>query len=122
MPSDEEVMNHLALYSIEQFVARFTIPIMYAFSRGDGILGTGTLFQTGDRFFVITASHLFDPDDFREKFGERFDQEKLACPDRRSPIPEHPTTFGQFNICRAVQTHFDHDVAFLELQSPEKNA
>ena len=56
MPSDEEVMNHLALYSIEQFVARFTIPIMYAFSRGDGILGTGTLFQTGDRFFVITAS------------------------------------------------------------------
>jgi hypothetical protein len=120
MPSEQEVMNSLAVHAIEQFVATFTIPIMYEFRGGDGILGTGTLFEIRERCFVITASHLFDPNDFREDFNEEFNPEKLACPDRRSRIPEQPTTFSEFDLCRAVQTGYDHDVAFMALKSAEK--
>jgi hypothetical protein len=120
MPSEQEALNVLALYAIEQFVAKFTIPIMYGFAVGDAILGTGTLFEIGGRYFIITASHLFDPDDFRRDFREEFNPEKLACPDRRSVSPEHPTTFGNAEIRRSVQTGFDYDVAFLELKNPEK--
>jgi hypothetical protein len=120
MPSEQEVMQALAVHAIEQFVSTFTIPIMYEFQGGDGILGTGTLFEIGGKYFIVTASHLFDPEDFRTEFQEEFDPQKLACPDRRSRIPAQPTTFGEFDLCRAVQTGFDHDVAFLELKAAEK--
>lgn len=101
-------------------MAKFTIPIMYEFDSGDTILGTGTLARFGGRHFVITASHLFDKDEFRKNFGEEFDPEKLACPNRRTTMPEKPTTFGDFQLVRSKQTWFDFDVAFLELKSKEK--
>jgi hypothetical protein len=120
MSTGQQVMNEEAINAIERFIASFTIPIMYEFKGGDGILGTGVLFEIGGMYFVITASHLFDPKEFLEHFGEEFDPEKLACPDWRYVKPEQPTTFGKFELCRSVQTGFDHDAAFLELKEPDK--
>jgi hypothetical protein len=120
MPSELGPLNEEALSAIQQFIAEFTIPIMYEFAAADGILGTGTLFKISDRYFIVTAAHLFDAAEFRREFREEFNPEKLACPDQRSRVPERPTTFGNCNLCSTAQTDFDHDAAFIELKSPEK--
>ena len=121
MSAEDEELERRAIEAIEHFIARFSIPIIYAFDNGqEGILGTGTLLRIGNRYFVVTASHLFNPAEFRRAFREEFDPKKLACPDRRSRTPEQPTTFGNFEIARSVQTGFDPDVAICELKDPEK--
>lgn len=47
--------------AIQRFVLNCTAPLLLEQGERVGILGTGTFFTVGGRFFVITASHLFGP-------------------------------------------------------------
>jgi hypothetical protein len=101
--------NKHALDAIEHHQRNITYPIMYDLSDRLVILGSGTLFQHDNRFFIITAAHLFDD----EYVGEKFDFEKIAGPDTRGR--GNPTTLGQTLFSIAERKPFDFDMAIIEI-------
>jgi hypothetical protein len=48
------------LRAVEQFMLKVTIPILYHTSQGLDHIATGTLFETCDRYFLVTARHAFE--------------------------------------------------------------
>ena len=46
--------------ALRQFTAAVTVPIVYDGSRGVDQVGTGTLLTLANRYFLITARHLFE--------------------------------------------------------------
>jgi hypothetical protein len=48
------------LRAVEQFMLKVTIPILYHTSQGHDHIATGTLFEACDRYFLVTARHVFE--------------------------------------------------------------
>ncbi|WP_143016488.1 hypothetical protein [Paraburkholderia phenazinium] len=94
---------------IEQFTQSVTVPIIFDHAeKGSATYASGSLFEIGGRYFLITARHIFEPlsDEYRRQ---------LAYPgDRRGGALY---TFGNFDLCLPTEEHID--VAAMELKSPE---
>ena len=95
-PIDPEVMR-----AVERFSANVTIPVLYDDPNKDlDQIGTSTLFNLDDRFFLVTAGHLF----------EDRDRERFAIP---TPTTTRVHTLGRYNL---LQPDTDLiDIAVLEL-------
>ena len=46
--------------AVDQFMRKVTVPIFCDTPNGVDHIGTGTLFEIGDRYFLVTARHNFD--------------------------------------------------------------
>lgn len=92
--------------AIERFALNVTMPILVDFSGTTHLLATGTLFEIADRFFVVTARHIFD---------DVPDLTSLAYPE--NPIKGGLHTLGSFEILKPKEEHID--VAAIELKTPE---
>lgn len=44
---------------LNEYRLKFTIPLFYECGEAFHVLGTGTLFQQEDRYFIVTADHIF---------------------------------------------------------------
>lgn len=88
--------------ALEQFTATVTVPVLYDSSTGVDQVGTGTLLTLADRYFIVTAGHLF----------ENHDPARFAIPKGRINADLH--SLGPFNLYRAEEPEFD--IAILELQ------
>jgi hypothetical protein len=88
--------------ALEQFTATVTIPVLYDRTHEVDQVGTGTLLTLADRYFLITARHLF----------EDYDPGRFAIPKGRINADLH--SLGPFNLYQAKEPEFD--IAILELQ------
>lgn len=89
--------------ALREFTGAVTVPIVYDGSRGVDQVGTGTLLTLADRYFLITAGHLF----------ENCDPGRFAIPKRRVNADLH--SLGPFNLYQAKEPEFDI-ATILELQ------
>ena len=87
--------------ALEQFVAAMTVPVLYDASNGVDQIGTGTLLTLADRYFLITARHLF----------QGRDPGRFSIPKGRFNANLH--SLGLFNLYQAKEPEFD--IAILEL-------
>ena len=92
--------------AITAFALSVTVPIFRETHDGAELLASGTLFEVAGLKFVITARHIFDVVS---------DPKKLAYAESRSKGDMH--TFGNFQIGKPTEKHFD--VAVMALQSNE---
>jgi hypothetical protein len=95
--------------AIEQFLLSCTVPLVLELEHRTGLLGTGTLFTVGGRYFIITASHIFEG---------KVDVNSIGVPlnTRRAEI----VTFGPSTIYRPLLKSID--VAVIELRDPPRIA
>lgn len=99
-------MNKIEATAIERFALNVTLPLLYEHGDRTCLLGTGTLFSMLDRYFVVTASHLFDHPYNPESFG----------------FPTNPKngslyTFGKMQCYRTDTEVFD--IAVIEIEQKE---
>ena len=89
--------------AIEQFLLSCTVPLVLEVENRTGLLGTGTLFTVDGRYFIITASHIFEGN---------VDVNSIGVPlnTRRAEI----VTFGPSTIYRPQLKSID--VAVIELK------
>lgn len=99
-------MNNLKATAIDRFTLNVTLPLLYEYGGKSYLWGTGTLFSMLDRYFVVTASHLFDPP---------FSLEKLGFP--TNPKNGSLYTFGKMQCYRTDPEIFD--IAVIEVQQKE---
>lgn len=99
-------MNNLEAAAIERFTLNVTLPLLYERGEKSYLWGTGTLFSMLDRYFVVTASHLFDPP---------FTFENLGFP--TNPKNGSLNTFGKMQCYRTDSEIFD--IAVIEVQQKE---
>lgn len=102
-----QVLQLHQVTALERFALNVTPPLLY--ERTDQqvvLLGTGTLFTLLDRWFVITANHLFDV--------PGIELERIGFP--TDPVTGGTQTFGKFTLARPTDKRID--VAALELQEP----
>lgn len=94
---DPEIMT-----AIGEFAKQVTVPILYDDPAVLDQVGTGTLFTVADRYFLVTAAHLFD----------RTDPARFAVPS--NPIRDpNPSTLGRYELYRPKEDFVD--IAVLEL-------
>jgi hypothetical protein len=98
---DPEIM-----VAIGEFAKQVTVPILYEDPKVLDQVGTGTLFMLAERYFLVTAAHLF----------ENTDPARFAIPS--NPIRDpNPSTLGRYHLFKPTVDFFD--VAVLELlESP----
>ncbi len=101
-------MNNLEAAAIERFILNVTLPLLYEQGEKSYLWGTGTLFSMLDRYFVVTASHLFDPP---------FTFENLGFP--TNPKNGSLYTFGKMQRYSNDSKIFDFDIAVIEVQQKE---
>lgn len=94
--------EQLVRKALEQFTAAATVPVLYDGSDQVDQIGTGTLLMLAGRYFLITASHLFD----------QHDPGRFAIPKGRLNADLH--SLGPFNLYQAREPEFD--IAILELR------
>ncbi len=99
-------MNKLEATAIERFVINVTLPLLYEQGEKSYLWGTGTLFSMLDRYFVVTASHLFNPP---------FSFKNLGFP--TNPKNGYLYTFGEMQCYRTDPDLFD--IAVIEIQQKE---
>jgi hypothetical protein len=91
------------MLAVEQFMRRVTVPILCSVLSELDHIGTGTIFKIDDRYFLITAAHIFD----------NVILEDVVIP--RNPIASPKLqTLGIFDIHRADNENID--IAILELK------
>ena len=101
-------LNKSEAIAFEKLAMSATMPIfLNSPELGNALLGTATLFEIANRYFLVTASHIFDG--FTDKH-----RENLAFSD--DPINGQLHTLGSITIVRPTQEYFD--VAVIELQDP----
>jgi len=102
------VVSPEIMRAIEQFTLKVTVPILYDDRQGIDHIGTGTLFETDDRHFLVTARHLFD--------GRS--AEHCAVP--YNPIDSKDFhTLGHLELHKAIDPPgLEIDIAVLELLEP----
>jgi len=88
--------------ALNQFTATVTVPVLYDGPGGADQVGTGTLLALADRYFLVTARHLF----------ECCDPGRFAIPKGRTNADLH--SLGPFNLYQAKEPEFD--IAILELK------
>jgi hypothetical protein len=99
-------LTHCQVGLIQAFLLKSTIPI-FADQRGSRmLLGTGTLFKCAERFFLITARHIFD---------NVSDLSSLYCP--AHPLHGQQATLGSSELYRPDEEHID--VAVIEFKCSE---
>lgn len=99
-------MNLEEAIAIEHFTLGVTLPIIYEQGDNSVLIGTSTLFSILDRYFVVTASHLFEPPVSLENVG----------------FPDNPRrgslyTFGKCQCYRFEDKIFD--IAVVEILEQE---
>jgi hypothetical protein len=99
-------MDQQEAIAVERFALNVTIPILIETEHGGNLHATGTLFEIRDRFFIITAQHIFD---------NVPDLTKLAVP--HNPFTSGLSTLGTFDVLKPTEPHID--VAVIELKSAE---
>lgn len=101
--------------AIINYVNASTIPLLADATEAPDILGTGTLFQHEDRYFIITAAHILksDPDN---PCSQDIDLTAIAYPTRK--IDAKLMTLGPFEVYRP-QPPSRVDVVVLELKDRE---
>jgi hypothetical protein len=99
--------------SLNAFRLKYTIPIVRELDRGEAmeILGTGTLFAHEDRYFIVTADHIFREDE-NDPSSPLIDMREIAIPDR--PVQAKLHTIGSHTIYR-IRPPTVLDVIVLEL-------
>jgi hypothetical protein len=104
------VEDQHALIALEQFALQATIPILYDTPQGVDQVGTGTLLTLANRYFIVTAAHIFN--------GR--DPGRFAIPKGRADADLH--TLGPYQLYKANEAEID--IAILELyeQSTIKSA
>ena len=88
--------------AVKQFLRKVTVPILCDTPKGIDHIGTGTLFEIDNKYFLITAQHIF----------ENFNAKDLSIPN--NPTDSDLQTLGRFVLhkpsCEAI------DIAVLQLQ------
>jgi hypothetical protein len=87
--------------AVKQFMLTVTVPILCDTPKGVDHIGTGTLFEIGDRSFLVTARHNFDNQEAKH----------FAVPN--NPIDSDLQTLGRFVLHKPDNEAID--VAVLEL-------
>jgi len=101
-------LNKNEAIAFEKLAMSATMPIFLNWPElGNALLGTATLFEIAKRYFLVTASHIFDG--FTDKHHEN-----LAYSD--DPINGQLHTLGSLTVTRPTQAYFD--VAVIELHDP----
>jgi len=103
--------------SLNSFRLKYTIPIVRELDSGEAmeILGTGTLFTHEDRYFIVTADHIFREDE-NDPSSPLIDMREIAIPDR--PVQANLHTIGSHTIYR-IRPPTVLDVIVLELLAPD---
>ncbi len=99
-PVDPEIMTAMG-----EFAKLVTVPILYDDPQVLDQVGTGTLFTIARRYFLVTASHLFN----------KADPARFAIPSNPIRDPD-PSTLGNYNLLKPDEDFID--IAVLELLEP----
>jgi hypothetical protein len=115
--SELELAQHVLLNSYRM---QFTLPIFSEPPNSLALLGTGTLFQHEDRFFIVTADHIFRVDD-DDPMSPLIDMTTVGVPTEPRAAgmgAAAMVTLGNHNVYRITPPVFI-DVIVIELLSPE---
>jgi hypothetical protein len=110
---DPSVLNESQ--AIHSFILRVTLPLLKESGEVPEILGTATLFRTGDRVFLVTAAHILKEDE-NDLSSADIDLTSIAFPSGPTNASLH--TLGAIEVYRAPPEE-NIDVAVLEVKSPE---
>ncbi|HWU13233.1 MAG TPA: hypothetical protein VN157_04400 [Caulobacter sp.] len=100
--------------AIEAFALATTLPLVREVSQGIQILGTGTLFKHEDRYFIVTADHIFRTNE-KDPKSPVIDLAEVAVPAR--PRQASLATLGKIEVWHPKSGLID--VAVVELLEPE---
>lgn len=114
---DRPAEEQQALIALEAFAVNSAVPVLYDSPSGVDQIGTGTLFTIDNRYFLITAGHLFEAPDLSSPAP---DPTKFAIPKGRVNGDLH--TLGSYALYNGRNTNLadaDIDIAILELLDPD---
>ncbi len=105
--------SHNLFVGFRELAQQCTLPIIGERGNRNGICGTGTLFQIGERYFLVTAAHVINP--LRQSSDRDF---AFGVPTSRTHGAGVEWSKGTFVGLDKIDTNNEPDIGFFEFSDP----